>query len=608
MKRLSVNALNILSSEIREFLISSISETGGHLASNLGVVELTVALHYCFDSPKDKIVWDVGHQSYVHKILTGRRDQFGTLRMLGGLSGFPKASESPHDIIDTGHSSTSISAGLGLAVARDLKKEKYSIISVIGDGSMTGGLAFEALNCAGRSETDLIVILNDNQMSISENVGGLSNYLNNLRTAPSYLGAKEDVSKLLRKMPVVGDKLERAIEKTKDSLKYILVPGTLFDEYGLNYIGPVDGHNIEGLINVLTRIKNMSGPVLLHVYTKKGKGYTLAEKSPESFHGVGPYDIESGEPVDTKIWNTYSDVFGKTLIKLSKQNKNIVAITAAMPSGTGLSEFAKRFPDRIFDVGIAEAHAVTFASGMAKNGFIPVFAVYSTFLQRAYDQILHDVCISNLHVVFAIDRAGVVGGDGETHQGLYDLAYLSHIPNMTVMAPKNKTEFIAMLDFAINYLDGPVAVRYPRGAASGVLKELRTDLIYGKSEIIRDGKDLIIIALGDMVETAVKAIELLEKEGLNPGLVNARFVKPLDEDLIEKLKGYKYVFTMESAIKSGGLSSAVASAMAERKIDAVFYPFAFPDVFLRHGSPGELLREYGLDAEGVYKRIMEICR
>lgn len=571
------------------------------------MVELTIALHYCFNSPKDKIIWDVGHQSYVHKILTGRRDKFNTLRMTGGLSGFPKASESPHDIIDSGHSSTSISAALGLAVARDLNKEKYSVISVIGDGSMTGGLAFEALNCAGRADTDLIVILNDNQMSISENVGALSKYLNNLRTAPGYLGAKEDVTKFLQKVPVVGEKVGRAIEKTKDSLKYILIPGTLFEEYGFNYIGPVDGHNIENLINVLLRVKKMKGPVLLHVYTKKGKGYSMAEKSPENYHGVGPYDIESGEPVDIKIWNTYSDVFGKVLVNLSEKNDKIVAITAAMPSGTGLSEFGKRFPNRLFDVGIAEAHAVTFASGMAKNGYIPVFAVYSTFLQRAYDQILHDVCLQKLHVVFAIDRAGVVGGDGETHQGLYDLAFLSHIPNMTVMSPKNKDEFIAMLEFAVGF-NGPIAIRYPRGAASRVLKGFNQPIEYGKPETITDGIEILIIALGDMVETAVNVTQMLENEGFSPGLVNARFVKPIDIELKNKLQEYKYIFTMESAVKNGGLSSAIASIIAEEKNEVIFYPFVYPDIFLHHGSRNELIRECGLDAQSVFNKIMNVLR
>jgi 1-deoxy-D-xylulose-5-phosphate synthase len=600
--------MEILAQQIREFLISTISETGGHLASNLGVVELTIALHYCFNSPQDKLVWDVGHQSYIHKILTGRRSQFHTLRKFGGLSGFPKSGESPHDIIDTGHSSTSISAGLGLAVTRDLNGENYSVISIIGDGSMTGGLAFEALNCAGRADTNLIVILNDNQMSISENVGALSSYLNNLRTAPGYLGAKADITKLLNKVPVVGEKAVRAIERIKDSLKYMVVNRTVFDEYGFNYIGPVDGHNLESLINVLKRIKKMKGPVLLHVYTKKGKGYSLAEKSPEDFHGVGPYDIESGEPSGTKIWNTYSDVFGKTITELAGKNEKIVAVTAAMPSGTGLSHFAQKFPKRFFDVGIAEAHAVSFAAGMAKNGFIPVFAVYSTFLQRAYDQILHDVCLQNLHVVFAVDRAGVVGGDGETHQGLYDLAYLSHIPNMTIVSPKNRTEFIDMLNFAVNTFNGPIAVRYPRGAASNKLKGFKTPVEYGKCEKLTGGEKILIIAFGEMVETAIETAEKLTEAGHNPALINARFVKPLDIDLIDELSNYEFVFTMENAVKTGGLSQKVAAEIAERKIDTVFYAFAFPDVFLRQGDQTRLLAEYGLDAASVAGKIMEIVQ
>ncbi|MDR1690198.1 MAG: 1-deoxy-D-xylulose-5-phosphate synthase [Clostridiales bacterium] len=608
LKKLDIKEMEILAQQIREFLISTISETGGHLASNLGVVELTIALHYCFNSPQDKLVWDVGHQSYIHKILTGRRSQFHTLRKFGGLSGFPKSGESPHDIIDTGHSSTSISAGLGLAVTRDLNGENYSVISIIGDGSMTGGLAFEALNCAGRADTNLIVILNDNQMSISENVGALSSYLNNLRTAPGYLGAKADITKLLNKVPVVGEKAVRAIERIKDSLKYMVVNRTVFDEYGFNYIGPVDGHNLESLINVLKRIKKMKGPVLLHVYTKKGKGYSLAEKSPEDFHGVGPYDIESGEPSGTKIWNTYSDVFGKTITELAGKNEKIVAVTAAMPSGTGLSHFAQKFPKRFFDVGIAEAHAVSFAAGMAKNGFIPVFAVYSTFLQRAYDQILHDVCLQNLHVVFAVDRAGVVGGDGETHQGLYDLAYLSHIPNMTIVSPKNRTEFIDMLNFAVNTFNGPIAVRYPRGAASNKLKGFKTPVEYGKCEKLTGGEKILIIAFGEMVETAIETAEKLTEAGHNPALINARFVKPLDIDLIDELSNYEFVFTMENAVKTGGLSQKVAAEIAERKIDTVFYAFAFPDVFLRQGDQTRLLAEYGLDAASVAGKIMEIVQ
>jgi len=575
------------------------------LASNLGVVELTIALHYCFNSPADKIIWDVGHQSYVHKILTGRKDKFTGLRMYGGISGFPKAAESPHDIIDSGHSSTSISVALGIAAARDLKKENYSVISVIGDGSMTGGLAFEALNCAGRAKTDLIVILNDNQMSIAENVGAMSNYLNNLRTAPGYIMAKQDVKKLLRKVPIVGQKAVGAIEKTKDSLKYMLVKGTIFDEYGFNYIGPVDGHDTEQLIKVLKRVKRIKGPVLLHVYTIKGKGYPLAESQPENFHGIGPYDIESGETADARIWNTYSDVFGKTMMDLAEKNKKIVAITAAMPSGTGLSEFSKRFPERFFDVGIAEAHAVTFASGIAKNGFTPVVAVYSTFLQRAYDQILHDVCLQNLHVVFAVDRAGVVGGDGETHQGLYDLAFLSHIPNMTIASPKNRTEFTAMLKFAVNF-DGCMAIRYPRGAASDILKGFNAGIVLGKSETIQDGGDIIIIALGEMVKTALDTADKLAKDGIRVTLVNARFVKPLDMDLMDSLSGYKYIFIMESAVITGGLSAAAAAELAARNINAVFHAFAFPDIFLHQGNPDELMREYGLDAESVYRKIKDI--
>jgi len=604
---LELSALNALSAEIREFLIKTISETGGHLASNLGVVELTIALHYCFNSPTDKIIWDVGHQSYVHKILTGRRGGFDKLRKYGGLSGFTKTYESPHDITDSGHSSTSVSSAFGIACARDLNNEKYSVISVIGDGAMTGGLAFEALNCAGRSETDLIVILNDNQMSISKNVGALSNYLNNLRTAPGYIGAKKDVNKFLNKLPVIGRFTARVIEKIKNALKYLLVKRTIFEEFGFNYIGPIDGHNIEALIKVLKRIKTMKGPVLLHIYTKKGKGFALAEMSPESFHGVGPYDIERGEPLDIKLYNTYSDVFGKMLLQLAKENEKITAITAAMPSGTGLSEFAEKYPDRYFDAGIAEAHAVTFAAGLARGGFTPFVAIYSTFLQRAYDQILHDVCLPNLHIVFAIDRAGVPGDDGETHQGIYDLAYLSHIPNMTVMSPKNRAEFMLMLRFAAT-ADGPVAVRYPKGVSSVILKEFKTPIALGSAEMIKQGGDIIIIALGEMVETALETALILEADGISVTLVNARFVRPLDMDLIESLGAYKHIFTIESAIKTGGLSQGIAAEIAKRNFTANFYAFTFPDTFLPQGAPQELMRAYGLHTHGIYRKIKELIK
>lgn len=605
LKKLNIPALTQLSDEIREFLIDTVSQTGGHLASNLGVVELTVALHYCFSSPRDKIVWDVGHQAYVHKILTGRKGLFDTLRMQEGLSGFPKHEESIHDIMDSGHSSTSISVGLGLAAARDLKKKDYHVISVIGDGAMTGGLAFEGLNCAGRLKSNFIVILNDNQMSISENVGAISNHLNNLRTAPSYLEVKEDVNNLLNKIPYLGRPAGRAIEKTKDSLRNLLVPGALFEEFGFNYVGPVNGHNIEDLIKVLNRVKRVKGPVLLHVYTKKGKGFFYAEKYPETYHGIGPFDRSTGQLKETKIWDTYSDVFGRTIKNIGDKNKRVVAITAAMPSGTGLKEFAKAFPDRTFDVGIAEGHAVTFASGMARSGFIPVFAVYSTFLQRAYDQILHDVCIQNLHVIFAIDRAGIVGSDGETHQGMYDIAFLSHIPNMTVMSPKNKNELKEMLNFAVEF-NGPIALRYPRAAASNALNIHRCPIVWGKSEIINKGEKAVIIALGEMTETGALVYERLKQDGFNPGFINARFAKPLDIEMIESLRNYEYVFIAEDGCGAGGLASLILSEMSERKIESKVYSFAFPDEFIPQATRQQLFTKYGMDAEHIYSRISEI--
>ncbi|GHU75309.1 1-deoxy-D-xylulose-5-phosphate synthase [Clostridia bacterium] len=607
LKKLTIKELPVLAGEIRDFLITSISETGGHLASNLGVVELTIALHYCFDSPVDKIVWDVGHQSYVHKILTGRRDKFDTLRKYKGLSGFPKTSESPHDIVDTGHSSTSISAALGLATARDLSGEKHSVLAVIGDGSMTGGLAFEGINHAGRLDTNLIVILNDNQMSISENVGALSKHLNRLRTAPSYSVAKENVHRFLKRLPIFGEALGEMTLRTKDAIKYLLIPNTMFDEYGFNYIGPFDGHNLPQLIDVLKRVKKMKGPILLHVYTKKGKGYPLAERSPENYHGIEPYDIESGRPIKVKVWNTYSDVFGKTLLQMARDNDKIVAITAAMPSGVGLTPFAAEFPSRVFDVGIAEGHAVTFAAGLARAGYVPVFAVYSTFLQRGYDQILHDIALPKLHAVFAVDRAGIVGGDGETHQGLYDVSFLCGIPNMTVLAPKNKNELIDMMKFAADF-DAPIAIRYPKGAVSSVYKEVRTPIVFGKSETLEQGRDILIIFAGDMGETAAYVYEQLSRGGYEPTLVNARFMKPIDTDLVDALADYKYVFVLESVVETGGLANSILFQANKRNTlnkEVVFMAFNFPDTFVAQGGRPEILREYGLDEKAILGKILK---
>ena len=601
LKKLNPNELPALAEEIRRVLVATVSKTGGHLASNLGVCELTIALHYCFNTPLDKIIWDVGHQSYVHKILTERKEGFSALRQMDGLSGFPKTSESEHDCFGTGHASTSISAALGIAVARDLKGDKHHVVAVIGDGSMTGGLAFEGLNHAGRLDTNLLVILNDNQMSIDKNVGAMSNYLSNLRTAPGYIGVKADIKKTIGKIPLFGGKIVHAIEKTKAGIKYTLVKHTVFDEYGFNYIGPVDGHNIAELIKVLFRVKKLSGPILLHVCTIKGKGCLEAENAPIKFHGVAPNE-ENGESSDPRIWNTYSDVFGKSLVHLAEKDKRITAVTAAMPQGTGLAAFAVKFPKKFFDAGIAESHAVTFAAGLANNGFIPIVAIYSTFLQRAYDQILHDVALQNLPVVFGIDRAGIVGGDGETHQGLYDLAYLSHIPNMTIMSPKNRFEFIEMLKFAVK-LGSPVAIRYPRAAATGMFKEYAKPLELGKSEIITEGKNILLIALGEMVETAFEVSRKLLQNNISVCIINARFVKPFDDDIIKRARNFKYVFTLESAVYAGGLGQIIAGKFTENRINVFFRAFTYPDEFLKQGAVDEIKQFYKMDATGIFERI-----
>ncbi len=578
------------------------------MASNLGVVELTVALHFCFNTPTDKIIWDVGHQSYVHKILTGRRDGFGRLRKLNGLSGFPKGSESVHDAFDTGHSSTSISAAMGYCVTRDLEKDDYSVIAVIGDGSITGGLAYEAMNNAGRANTNIIVILNDNEMSISRNVGAISRHLNDVRIAPYYLEAKADVSRLLEKVPLIGGGVSRMLEKTKDTVKYFFVPGILFEEMGFKYVGPIDGHDTAELVRVLKTVKKMNGPVLIHVRTKKGKGYVAAENAPTAFHGVDSFNIDTGKPIKVKLWDTYSDVFGKALVALARENKKILALTAAMPGGTGLTGFERMFPNRIFDVGIAEAHAVTFAAGIAKNGYVPVFAVYSSFLQRSYDQILHDVCIQNLHVVFAIDRAGITGSDGETHQGLFDLSFLSHMPNMTVMAPKNKTELKKMLAFAVGF-DGPIAIRYPKGAASRVLKAVDNEIVYGKAEVIDEGegKRIAIVSVGSMADKAYEVYLRLREDGFAPMFVNARFVKPIDRELAARLDGYEYVFVCEDNVASGGFGEGLLAEMTALGARCGrFHGFAVQDTFVQQGSQDELFRLYGLDVDGMYGMIREI--
>ena len=527
IKKLDSGELPLLAEEIRDFLIQKISLSGGHLASNLGVVELTMALHLAFDLPEDKLIWDVGHQSYTHKLLTGRREGFDTLRKYGGMSGFPKRKESSCDAFDTGHSSTSISAGLGYARARDIRGEDYHVVSVIGDGSLTGGMAYEALNNAARIKSNFIIVLNDNNMSISENVGGMSTYLGELRTNEAYTGFKSGVTNTLNRIPVYGERIVKRLHKTKSGIKQLFIPGMLFEEMGITYLGPVDGHNIQQMIRVFQEAKKLDEAVLVHVITKKGRGYAPAERHPARFHGAEPFDIETGLPTHKRTKANYTDIFSTVMRKLGDRNPNVVAITAAMPDGTGLARFRNMFPDRFFDVGIAEEHAVTFAAGLAAGGLIPVVAVYSSFLQRAYDQVLHDVCIQNLHVVFAIDRAGLVGSDGETHQGIFDLSYLSTIPNMCVMAPKNKWELSDMMKFAVDYT-GPIALRYPRGEAYDGMQEFRAPVVYGKSEVLYDEEGILLLAVGSMVKVADEVRRHLKELGYPCTLVNARFVKPID--------------------------------------------------------------------------------
>lgn len=608
LRKLKLEQLNTLAEEIRSFLINSLANTGGHLSSNLGVVELTLAIHYCFDLSKDRIIWDVGHQAYTHKILTGRREQFDTLRKLDGLSGFPKRNESKYDAFDTGHSSTSISAALGYAEARDLSNSNYKVVAVIGDGSMTGGLAYEALNNAGRSNTNLIVVLNDNEMSISPNVGGFAKHLNDIRTAEKYLDAKSDVNTALSKIPKIGDKLAKLVEKVKEDIKYILVPGGIFNELGFKYVGTIDGHNIKELIKVLNNAKRVEGPVLLHIHTKKGKGYKYAEKFPENYHGVDSFDVATGKPKNEKLGKSYSEIFGNTMVELASKYPKLVAITAAMQHGTGLDKFEKKYPDRFFDVGIAEAHAVTFAGGLAAAGYRPVFSVYSSFLQRAYDEIVHDICIQNLPVIFAIDRAGIVGADGETHQGILDISFLSHIPNLTIVAPKNRFELEQMLWFAMKH-NAPIAIRYSRGIATENLSQYNEKIIYGKSEIIKDGRGIAILALGDMVEKAEQAVKILEQKGFKPMLINARFVQPIDGELLKNIsKKCKHIFTVENNIRSGGFGSKVLEKLSECDIINIkLHQLAFPNKFIEQGNCEQLFARYKLDAEGIVEQVLSYC-
>lgn len=605
IKNIPVEELPQLAGEIRTFLLEHLSRTGGHLASNLGAVELTMALHYVFQLPEDKIIWDVGHQSYTHKILTGRKEGFDHLRMLGGMSGFPKRSESPCDSFDTGHSSTSISAGMGYVCARELNKENYQVISVIGDGALTGGMAYEALNNASQLKSNFIIVLNDNEMSISKNVGGISSYLGNLRTADSYNDLKTGVKKGLNKIPGIGPATVKKIHKAKDSMKRLIIPGMFFEDMGITYLGPVNGHDCGRMIQVFQEARRIQGPVLVHVKTEKGRGYEPAMRHPARFHGTAAFDLEHGIPLNNHGKANYTDIFSTVMRKFGDREEKVVAITAAMPDGTGLKRFRNMFPDRFFDVGIAEEHAVTFAAGLALGGMIPVVAVYSSFLQRAIDQIIEDVCIQNLHVIFAVDRAGLVGSDGETHQGCFDLTYLSMIPNMTVMAPKNKWELSDMLKFAVKY-QGPIAIRYPKGEAYDGLEEFRAPVVFGRSEILFEGEKTALFPVGSMVKTGEAVYRMLKEEGEAPTLINARFVKPLDEKMLDRLaENHDLLVTIEENVKSGGFGMAVADYMRRKHPQVRVLIFAVPDQFIEHGNPEKLKEKLGLDPVSIYEKIKE---
>ena len=604
IKQLKPEELEKLAEEIRQFLVEKISVTGGHLASNLGVVELTMALHLAFELPQDKMIWDVGHQSYTHKILTGRRAGFDDLRKYGGMSGFPKRKESECDAFDTGHSSTSISAGLGYVAARDIKGEEHSVISIIGDGAMTGGMAYEALNNASRLKSNFIIVLNDNNMSISENVGGMSRYLNGLRTAEAYTGLKKGVEDTLMKIPVQGEKILYQMKKTKSGLKQLFVPGMFFEDMGITYLGPVDGHDIRKLYKTFQEAKRVDHAVLVQVLTKKGKGYVPAEENPSRFHGIVPFDIETGEAKEKSSKDSYTDIFSKVFCDIAKQNDAVVGITAAMADGTGLARFARMFPDRFFDVGIAEEHALTFAAGLAAGGLKPVVAVYSSFLQRAFDQAIHDVCLQNLPVMIAVDRAGLVGSDGETHQGLFDLSFLNMIPNMTILSPKNRWEMADMVRFCADF-QYPVALRYPRGAAYEGLSAFRTPIVYGKSEILYEEEDIAVIFVGHMAELAVQVRDRLKEIGYHCSLINARFVKPLDTEMLEALtKDHRLFVTIEENVLSGGFGEQVLHYVSRAKLDVGVRCIGIPDDYVEHGNVDLLRREVGLDAETIVKQII----
>lgn len=606
IKHFSLVQLQQLAEEIRELLVHTVAANGGHLAPNLGVVELTLGLHKMYDSPKDKFIWDVGHQAYVHKILTGRRTSFSTLRTANGISGFPKRSESQHDAFGAGHSSTSISSALGIALARDISGEQYNVVAVIGDGSLTGGEAYEALNHAGHLGVNLTVILNDNEMSIAKNVGAISEYLAKMRTAPTYSKVKRDIDFLLRSIPAIGEHVARTVDRLKGSLKYLLVPGILFEELGFTYFGPIDGHNISSILDVLDKAKGIKGPVLIHMVTHKGKGYLPAETNPDKFHGVGPFCVETGEIIKpTNAPPSYTQVFGDTMLKLAEHNPEIVAITAAMPDGTGLKKFSQKFPKRFFDVGIAEQHAVTMAAGLAAQGKRPVIAIYSTFMQRAYDQILHDVCLQNLPVIFMLDRAGIVGEDGATHHGVFDHSFLRHIPNIIIMAPKDEQELQDML-YTATTLDAPVAIRYPRGSGVGVeLQSSYNKLEIGKSECLRSGRDVAILAAGSMTLPCSQAAALLAEKGIDASVINSRFIKPLDGQLIRQLsRDIGIIVTVEDNVVTGGFGSAVLEYINSQHLNWVkVLRLGLPDKFIEHGSRNYLLNKYALDPQGIANSI-----
>lgn len=628
LKSLNINEKNILAKEIREYILEVVSQNGGHLASNLGIVELTLAIHNVFDLNKDKVIWDVGHQSYVHKILTGRKEELKKIRTLDGIAGFPKTSESETDCFNTGHSSTSISAGMGMAKARDLKNEDHSVIAVIGDGALTGGMALEALNHVGSSKTRMIVILNDNEMSISKNIGGINKLLTRLRAKKRYTISNKKGRKIIEKIPLVGNSIVKGVTKLKKSIKQLILPRMYFEEIGFKYLGPVDGHNIEDLEYLLSRAKELDEPVLIHVLTKKGKGYEPAEQNPDRFHGTGPFNIETGEATKKKS-KDYSKAFGEKLIELAEKNDKIVAITAAMRDGTGLKSFSEKFPERFFDVGIAEQHALTFAAGLAKEGMIPFVPIYSSFYQRAYDQVIHDICIQKLPVIMCVDRAGCVGNDGETHQGLYDMAFFKLVPNITIMAPKDFEELTQMMDFAID-LKAPVVIRYPRGGEadikfdkheeiklgqedSGQVKLVQNELRQielGKAEILKEGNDVTIIGIGKMTATAMNVANKLEKDGIHAEVINARFLKPLDEKAIkESISKTKFVITIEDGTEIGGLGSSVKELIVNNNIEGVKIKcFAYPDEFIKHGSVPELEMVYGLDCESIYSFLKKLLK